>query len=328
MLTSQKKATLTKWPFLIFCFIRYTFSMKEELLTINGETFVFVKERNQMPVSIYKGQGCYIRIGPTEYIEQEIAYHKNLERFGFPIPTIVSEGQHEDLQYFIETSLGEEHLGQIFTQNAGHNAEVTKNDFEMALPVFLKFTKAQLKTITITPFDSVAFREFIKLENIIEELPQLANLTEKAITKAESRISQLPTVLTHGDFNPYNIFETGVIDWEQGANAPLGYDLVTNVIQSMFFPITGDYEFKAGYRLTKEQITQYWQELNALCADTVKNHISSYTNDFIFCREVWSVVRMERWPKIQSWRYTLYNALLTAYLADEDLTDFLLNYDT
>ena len=301
--------------------------MKDTQLIIDGNIYTFVKERNQMPVSIYKGQGYYLRIGPKEFIEQEIAYHKNLQRFDFPIPSIITEGQYKGLEYFIETSLGEEHLGQIFTKNADHNAEVPKNDFKMALPVFLKFTQAQLKTVTTTPFDSVAFREFIKLENIIEELPQLAELTEKAMTKAESRISSLPAVLTHGDFNPYNIFETGVIDWERGSYAPLGYDLCTNVIQSMFFPVSGDYEFKTGYRLTKEQIVQYWEEVDRLCADKVGTDISLYANDFIFCREVWSVVRMERWPKIQSWRYTLHQALLTAYLADEDLMEFLLNYD-
>lgn len=308
--------------------IQYTSLMKDSLLTIDDNTYTLVKERNQMPVSIYKGVDCYLRIGPKQYIDQEISYHNNLLQYGFPVPRIITRGQFQGFYYFIETSLGEEHLGQIFSHNCNEHAIVSELDFKKLLTVTSAFTNAQLKTVREQKFDSVAFKEFIKLDILQEELPLLASRTNDAYLKASKNISSLPTVLTHGDFNPYNIFETGVIDWERGSFAPLGYDLVTTVTQSFFFPLHADSEFNAGYRFSKEQIERYWSAMDSLCSKAHIASISSFANDFIFCRAVWSVVRMERWPKIQALRYTQYEALLKAYLNDKNLTDFLLQYDS
>lgn len=302
--------------------------MKDVQLTIDGNIYTFVKERNQMPVSIYKGVSCYLRIGPKEYIDQEISYHKNLLQFGFPVPQIITRGQFQGFDYFIETSLGEEHLGQIFSFNCEERAIVSELDFKKLLTVTSAFTNAQLKTIKNQKFDTFAFKEFIKLDILLAELPSLASRTNEAYLKASYNISSLPTVLTHGDFNPYNIFETGVIDWERGSFAPLGYDLVTNITQSLFFPLHADSEFNAGYRFSKEQIERYWSVMDSLCSKAHVTTISTFANDFIFCRAVWSVVCMERWPKIQAWRYTQYQALLNAYLDDKNLTDFLLHYES
>jgi hypothetical protein len=35
---------------------------------------------------------------------------------------------------------------------------------------------------------------------------------------------------------------------------------------------------------------------------------------------------MDRWPKIQQWRYRLYEEVLREYLGGGDLTDFLFKY--
>jgi hypothetical protein len=144
--------------------------------------------------------------------------------------------------------------------------------------------------------------------------------------KAESRLQKLPTVLTHGDFNPHNIMEGGVIDWERTTYAPAGHDLASNMCNIFFFPSSGDFEFTGSYTFSKEQILTYWQKMDEIYLSYKLPKISEYANDFIFCRSMWAVVGMHKYPKLQQWRYVQYPKLLEAYLHDEDLTDFLLNY--
>ncbi len=299
--------------------------MENPVLMINGEEYTFVKVRNHMPISIYKGKDCYLRIGPKNLIQQEINYHTNLLKFGFPIPKILSEGTYLESYYFTESSFGNEHLGQIFRTNCIDFA-VSDNDFSKLFNVVQVFTHAQINTIGTQSFTFADFKELIKVDTLLEELPALNQDTIEAMTRVEDHTKRLPSVLTHGDFNPYNIFEKGVIDWERGSYAPIGYDLVTNISQTFFFPLGGDYEFTAGCRYSEKQISTYWEQLDKICANAGISQISDFRNDFILCRSIWSVVRMDRWPKIQKWRYRQYKALLETYLNGGDLTQFLLHY--
>lgn len=299
--------------------------MEAPVLTIEGEAYVFVKTRNHMPISIYKGKESYLRIGPKELIQQEIGYHKSLLEFGFPIPKIISEGEYLDSHYFTETSFGDAHFGQIFRSNC-IDLMVLDSDFSKLLNVVKIFTHAQLQTANVQPFAFETFRELIHTDTLIKELPRLQVETREAMRRIENHTKDLPSVLTHGDFNPFNIFEKGVIDWESGSYAPMGYDLVTNISQTFFFPLGGDYEFTAACRYTEKQIDTYWQQLDTICADAGIPPISDYRNDFILCRSIWSVVRMDRWPKIQAWRYQQFEALIKTYLSGGDLTKFLSHY--
>lgn len=300
--------------------------MENPVLMNDGEEYTFVKVRSHMPISIYKGKNSYLRIGPKDLIQQEINYHKNLLDYGFPIPKILSEGTYLESFYFTETSFGDEHLGQIFRANC-IDAVVSDTDFSKLLDVVKTFTEAQIKTEGIQSFTFADFRELIQVDTLLGELPALNHDTIEAITRVESSVKKLPSVLTHGDFNPYNIFEKGVIDWERGSYSPMGYDLVTNISQTFFFPLGGDYEFTAGCRYSEKQINTYWKHLNVICENAGIPSISDYRNDFILCRSIWSVVRMDRWPKIQKWRYRQYEALLKTYLNGGDLTKFLLGYE-
>jgi len=300
--------------------------METPELIIEGKTYNFVKKRNHMPVSIYKSSTDYLRIGPKELIVKEIEYQKNLLGFGFPVPKITKEGEHQEQYYFIEPSLGERHFSQIFKANLSDAKTVSDTDFSVFLALIKKYAEAQLKTVTSNKFIPTEFEGMIKYDVITKELPTLEKSTTEAMRKAEEHIATLPIVLTHGDFNPHNILEEGVIDWERASYAPLGYDLVTNISQIFFFPLSGDFEFIGGYKYSKDQIEHYWKEMDALYAANGFPKISDYANDFIFCRTIWSVVRMDRWPKIQQWRYHQYEEVLKGYLNGGNLTDFLFKY--
>ena len=299
--------------------------MKDRSLIIEGDTYTLVKVRNHAPISIYKGKDSFLRIGPEDLIQQEVDYHMNLVRYGFPVPNIISRGTHLGLHYYIESSIGEEHLGQTFARNSVDSL-VSNSNFALLLDVVKKFAQAQINTTGAQTYQFSDFTNLIQVDTILAELPVLAPDTMKAVSLVEKNVTSLPAVLTHGDFNPYNLFEDGVIDWERGSFAPFGYDLITNIVQSFFFPLGNDYEFSALYRFSKDQVGEYWRQLDLVCAEHGVDTLSQRRNDFIFCRSIWSVVRMEKWPRIQAWRYKLYKSLLQSYLRDEDLTQFLLNY--
>lgn len=304
------------------CIQWYTRFMHAPAITIEGVEYTFVKKRSQAPVAIYKGPDTFLRIGPDAYIAPEILYHQKLARFGFPLPEIVSVGTHDGQSYFTETSFGEQHLGEIFRANT-INGIVADADFNLLIEIVKKFATAQLGTARTGTFDAEQFRTLIKLNDLLEELPELRESTVSAVEKVEKRIAALPVVLTHGDFNPYNIFSNGVIDWERGSDAPLGYDLTNCVIQVCFFPVDGDYEFTAGNRYTQAQIERYRMMVDSVCATAGVERISTYRNDFILCRSIWSVVRMHAWPKLQAWRNGQYKVLLKAYHENADLTEIL-----
>ncbi|MDD5050708.1 MAG: phosphotransferase [Candidatus Pacebacteria bacterium] len=298
--------------------------MEKPEITVLGKSYTHVRTRHQVPVSIYKGNGTFLRIGPKELIEKEVQFHKKLVHFGYPMARIISEGQYEDKSYFIENSLGEFHFGQLCAEDFAKNGSVSDFLFQSLLAITKKYAEAQLQTASKDPFNEEAFQKLIQFETILKEAPHLKEKSESCMKKVESHIKELPTVITHGDFNPHNIFEKGVIDWERTAHAPAGYDLVTNITQIFFFPHEGNYEYMGKYVFSKQQVGLYWSEIDALYESKGLPKLSDYANDFIFCRSVWSVVRMEKWPNIQKWRYTLHEKIMDVYLKGENLTELLL----
>ncbi|MDD4989285.1 MAG: aminoglycoside phosphotransferase family protein, partial [Candidatus Pacebacteria bacterium] len=222
--------------------------MEKLEIIVEGETYTYVRTRNQMPVSIYKGENSFLRIGPPKLIEKEVMYHKRLLDFGFPLAQIIAEGKYEDQKYFIEVSLGEFHFGQICVEDFAQNGFVSESIFRNLLEMTKKYAKAQLDTISSSgKFNPEEFKKLILFETILEEAPHLAEKSRRCMEKVEEHIASLPTVITHGDFNPHNIFPKGVIDWERTTVAPAGYDLATNISQIFFFPHAGEYEFMGKY---------------------------------------------------------------------------------
>jgi hypothetical protein len=295
-------------------------------LIIDGKKYQYIKTRNQEPVSVYKGDGCFLRIGPKKIIQEEIDFHKNLLRLGFPIAELLQSGEHEGLFYFTEVSLGENSLSSIFKENFSNDRIVSDNDFEILLNITRKYLEAELRTVSQKVFEVGKFEKMIHLDFILEELPLLKDKTSEAMKKAEENISRLPIVLSHGDFNPYNIFPKGVIDWERAGEAPLGYDITTNISQFLFFPVSGDFERIANYNFSNEQISKYWAEIDKICISKGFPKISDYFNDFLFTRCIWSVVRMHKTPKLQKWRNVQYEKLLDVYLNGGNVAEFLIEY--
>lgn len=296
--------------------------MTDSSLILDGKSFELVKTREYSPISIYKSGDNFLRIGPKDLIQRELNLHKNLLTFGFPIPEILKEGSTENQYYYIESSLGDVLLGDVFWHDCQKNSLISENNFKIFLGVTKKFTQAQLRTSK--PEKSYeSFYYGLHVDVMMEELPELRSDIIKGFEKLKEQTNTLPTVLTHGDLNPYNIFEKGVIDFGSMFEAPLGYDLITNLYHTYNFPKAGDHESQRRFEFSKEQIQHYLTTIDKLGGESGLPPFSDHVEDFVFARSFWSTARMQRFPKLQKWRYNLFADILKNYLTGKPIiTDF------
>jgi len=295
-----------------------------EKIVINGKTFSHVKTREYAPVSIYQSEDSFLRIGPKDLVLPELNLHKNLLEFGFPVPTITSEGEKDGKYYYTETSLGETLLGDIFWEDCKKRDFVSDDHFKLLLSLTETFARAQIKTAK----SESAFESFyygIHMDYILEELPHLKEKIAAAFEKAKNRLSASPTVLTHGDFNAYNFFEKGIIDFGNTFEGPAGYDLVSSIFHTYLFPKGEGFESTRRYEFSTEHRDSYFSLMNDIYAQNSFPKLSDCINDFIFARTMWSAVRMQKYPKVQAWRYRKFETVLENYLSNGDIVNLLLH---
>jgi hypothetical protein len=251
---------------------------------------------------IYKSRNEYLRIGKREKIKKDLELHKKMEVGKFPIAPLVSEGALDGQYYFVESSLGEKHLGELFAEDVLHNSAISDKNFGYLLNIAERFGGAQLETKTNTE-NLEDFTNGIHLDVLCKELPHCSQIIQSRFESVLDRLSIFPFVVTHGDFNPNNLYPTGVIDLEDSFYGFFGYDLITAIVHINYFPDWHYYEFFAHYRFTQKQQEKYFAMIDSLSVNAGLPALSDFTADFEFCRAVWSLVRMHKWPKIQRFRY-------------------------
>lgn len=298
--------------------------MSKKKIIIQDQTYTHVKTRFYTPFSIYKHQDTFLRIGPPDIVMPELSLHKKLLDFNFPVPEILAQGQQDDQYYYIEKSLGETLLGEAFWVDYQKTSTVSDDNFQKLLSISTRFATSQLKTVNqkISPVD---FYIGIHMDYIQAELPHLKDKVLLAFAKATKKLSALPVVFTHGDFNAYNLFATGVIDFGNSFESPFGYDLICAIFHTYSFPKQGDYENTRRSEFTKEQMDQYFSQMDQFFYNNNLPKLSNFINDFIFARSIWSAVRMHDDPKLQSWRYGKFEKVLDCYLSDGDVANLMVS---
>jgi hypothetical protein len=294
-------------------------------IVIDGTMYQHVKTRDYTPVSIFKHGQEFLRLGPKELINPELELHKKILAYGFPVPAIISEGEHEGNIYYIEASLGETLLGNVFWEDCKQDGQINKEHFASFLKLTEAFAEAQLKTAT-PERDDESFYIGIHMDLMEKELPELKPDLIRAFEKLRERTKSLPTVLTHGDFNAYNLAEGGVIDFGSIHNAPAGYDVVNNIYHTYGFPKSGDFESMRRYEFTEEQITEYFNSLDRIYTQAGLPKISEFKDDFIFAKAIWGTARMHKAPKLQQWRYTKLKKILGEYLSGTSILQTVLKF--
>ncbi|MEO8065987.1 MAG: hypothetical protein ABI643_04020 [Candidatus Doudnabacteria bacterium] len=295
--------------------------MKKEI-TINNVKFVLIRKRAYKSVYVYRGPNRFLRLGPAGIIDREVKLHRQLYAKGFPFAKIAAKGKIGHQSYFIENSLGNFHFGQIFGSDCELTGNISNKNFTVFLKVILRFVKAQISTLKADR-NYNNFYTGIHLEDILNELPRLKTRTKQAIGRIKNKTDKLPFVLTHGDFGPFNIYPKGVIDIESFFEAPVGYDLVTAVYMTDFFPKKSGLELRKVFWFSEKQKVSYFKAMDKLLEKNDLPKISSFINEFILLRCIWTAARMQNWPKIQNWRYRQFKRLLSAYLSGKDLRENL-----
>lgn len=286
--------------------------IRPEKITLCESVFEYVIAQRDGKTAIYRSTDSYMRIGETKKIHSDLALHKKMERTGFPVAELLAEGEYNGQAYFIEASLGDKHLGNVFAEDVEKNGHIDEIAFEQFLAVTEEFAHAQLTTSSETR-DYGEFSHGVLLEELCRELPEHQTRLDNRFAQVRERTAQLPFVLTHGDFNPNNLYPSGVIDLEDSFYAPYGYDIVSAISHINYFPDSKDYEFYAKYRFDPEQKKQYFERLDAVSTEAGLLPLSQFEEDFEFCRAVWLAARLPHVPNLQKFRYEM---LIDKFLED------------
>jgi len=277
----------------------------DENLNIGGKTFKLVRIQRGGTTGVYRSGNEYLRLGDPAKIKRDLDFHKKMESFKFPVAKLISEGEFGGQYYFIESSLGEKHLGQVFLEDMQKDGVVSQTHFELLLDVAGRFAKAQLGARSETQ-DFKDFADGIHLDILCGELPEYRDAILNRFEGVKKRLGVVPFVITHGDFNPNNLYPDGAIDLADSFYGPFGFDILTAIVHVNNFPTSGDYEYIAHYGFTSEQKAEYLRQIDAVSVKAGLPPLSSFKSDFEFCRGSWSLVRMHKWPKLQKWRYDLF----------------------
>lgn len=276
--------------------------IRPEILEIDGHEFAFVTRQRDDQSAVYRSANAYLRIGNPGRIERDIAQHKVMEDAGFPVAKMISEGEHDGELYMVESSLGEKHFGGLFADDVEHTGNIKNATFEQFVSLAEKFAQAQLGTReSAGNYD--AFAAGIFLNQLCQELPEYAEKLRARFDTAMEHFAVLPFVITHGDFNPNNLYPRGVIDLEDCFTGPYGYDLVSAIAHIDSFPNSGEYEYSAKYRFTSAQAKVYLERMNAISSNAGLPPLSDFFEDFAFCRAVWLAAEIPSTPKLQKFRF-------------------------
>jgi aminoglycoside phosphotransferase (APT) family kinase protein len=283
--------------------------MNRATVSVDGQTFELVYTPLPDRRATYRGAGTYLRMGPREEVEPVYARHQQLWNLGFPVARLLQAGERAGQFYYIEESLGDQVLGDIFTDEWQRSGAIADATFAAFLTTARSWAEAELRTAaTVTIAEE--FGRVARVREATQALPQLQSPTEDAFARARDRLRHFPVVVTHGDFHAFNICERGVIDLEMVRGGFAGYDVVTGLLGHELFPPDPD-----DYHYARPQIERYLAAIDALYASYQLPKPSEYAADFLICKMMCVVWIMEhRPPEQRTWAHQQYQAMLEGYL--------------
>lgn len=289
-------------------------------IKLDGQIFSYLDDqRNGLKLYVNKDHSQYLRLGGTEIIDKEVAQHHHLIDGGFPVAKIIKIDKWQNLSYWVEESLGEKHLADIFAYECKVGGDITEKTFQLFLTIVEKFKAAQLKTLK-TPINWDKVYKGVGFGGVLKELPQYKIELETIWADICKKLENFPTTYCHGDFTSHNIMPLGVIDHEDHFEGPFGYDLITAITPAYWFPPDQSYgSFARRYQFSPTQKEEYFNRLNVFQYGGKQFSLKDYFSPLFFLKATWWSVRNYKNPKIQEWRYQKYIYLLEKYLEQSDL---------
>lgn len=278
-------------------------------ITIDDQTYTFVCGNRFRGRAVYRGPETYLRIGLPAVVERELTFHRQLLVQGFPVAPLLGTGIHDGQPYFSEAALGDPVFGDCMEAETQAQGAVSEASFRSLLALVLRWGEAQLQNMA--PADSHAdLATTVRLADVTRLLPAYSVLTRQAFERAQQRLAVFPTVLTHGDFHPYNLCAGGVIDLEFVHWSGAGYDVITGLFAEGLLPPAS-----TDYRYTAQQRRAALAAIDELFHPYHLPRPSAYLDEFRLCRMMRIVQLAEqRPPAVQAWIYERYIVLATTYV--------------
>lgn len=278
---------------------------EQKTLSLNGEDWIYIKKR-ELRGSVFRSSdgSRYLRIGKADDINTEYTFVKRLYQGGFPVPETLEQGEIQGSSYYIERSIGDVPLGDKFRDEYASQGKVAPATFEAFCNTMCQFLSAQLEPHNHLDAQS-ELQDNIGLVMVLEENPDMdTELIKSCVEKAEAKLQSLPKSLAHGDLSPRNTLEKGVIDFEFGFVAPVGYDVLTAPLVERFWDFPrDDGKSQHEFELSNEQISYYFKRMSAVADRYGVGECSTFTNEFILFKAIWSLAN-ERHASTQSGNVT------------------------
>ena len=288
---------------------------KVDSVKLMGETFVLVRRR-QNGVAVYANseRTAYLRLGQKQEIERELNVRRDLLANSFPIGDCIAEGEFDGKKYWVEASLGKYHFGDLFFQDIREYGSIREETFNDFLNVLKRFRDAQERTIVLKPVRADFLKDLIDFDGLSKSSALGLELLVPAWEKMFCVFEKMPSCMTHGDLLPNNIFHLGVIDFEGTQTGVVGYDIVSALTKSFWFPKEKDYEQQRKYWFSEAQIERLQDILFVYSTQEHRWDLGKFADELFLLRGLWWTSRNEKWPKIQRWRYERMSVLLKMYL--------------
>ncbi|KKT91254.1 MAG: hypothetical protein UW92_C0015G0004 [Candidatus Jorgensenbacteria bacterium GW2011_GWA2_45_13] len=272
-----------------------------KIISLNGENWAYIKKR-EFHGSVFRSSdgSKYLRIGNVDDINTEFTFVRRLYQGGFPVPEALEQGEILGSGYYIERSIGDVPLSDKFRDEYALQGKVGSDTFEAFCNTMCQFLSAQLEPRNHIAAQS-GLQKNIGLVRVLEENPDMdTELIESCVKKAESRLRSLPKSLAHGDLSPRNTLEKGVIDFEFGFVAPVGYDVFTALLVERFWNFPGgDGKLQHEFDLSDEQISYYFKKVGAIADRYGVGECATLIDEFILFKSIWSLAN-EKQTSIQS----------------------------
>ncbi len=294
----------------------------EKKVMIGGESFdLFLDRQRGASLYVNADRSRYLRVGDPDVVEKELDFHKQLLGGGFPVSRILDEGRLGERSYWSEESLGNDHLHDIFKQETESAGLISESSFRAFLKVVQQFNAAQASTANTLPIDFERLSAAVGFDGMIHELPDLSDDLRASWKMVQERLKDYPSCLTHGDFNPHNLFSKGVIDFGDHFVGPIGYDAVTAVTTPFWFPKGEGFEFRRKYTFTEDQVRQFFDACGTYQVGEREIDIRDRFDELFLLKAAWWSVRNQRNPKLQEWRYDRFRKVVDEFIRGESLLE-------
>lgn len=291
-------------------------------LTIDGHTFSFVQKR-LLGGSVYRSSdgSHYLRTGPAEHVATERENLRTLRGTGAPAPDVVAHGVLDDGNgWTLETSVGQTLFTSRFSKDESRTGAMQEESVDALFDIAVDFFRAQLETQTT--IDRDAFRKLLFLDTSMRTNMPLSistDLLQSAWGRAFDRVAVLPWGVVHGDFNPHNVLEGGVIDYEFSGIGPVYYDIVNMAPFCDWFE-PGMHRFT----FSNERMTKLLTRADDVVAAKGLPSVTEYVDDLAFLKVSWGATELYDGPFNETkvsyrgkWRREFRDWAAPRYLAGE-----------